>query len=171
MFAFKAGFAAAATVALLAAAPAQAADLDYAYNDPTCMTAAEYAGLSGSGLASAVGSDVAANPACGYDACSAGDAVGGSAQRAIGAGLAQAYSQFASAGDRQSAGSVADAACGCSAGGGAVSASFAGSAGGGACSVNYGSETTYGGMGTVGSLFYIRAAGGGGGGGLPQSPN
>lgn len=169
MFAFRAGIAAAAACVLFASVPAQAADLDMAYNDPSCMTAADYASLSGSGLASAVGADVAANPACGYDACSAGDAVGGSAQRAIGAGLAQAYSQFASSGDRQSAGSVADAACGCSAGGGAVSASFAGSAGGGACSVNYGSETTYGGMGTVGSLFYIRAAGGGGG--SPQSQN
>jgi hypothetical protein len=159
----------AAVMAVMVQAPLQAADLDVAYNDPSCMGAADYAAMSGSGLASAVGADVAANPSCGYEACSAGLGATGASQRAIGAGLAQAFNQFASAGDAQGAGSVADAACGCGAGGGTVASAFSASAGPQACSVANGSETTYGGMGTVGSLFFIRAAGGGGG--TPQSPN
>jgi hypothetical protein len=183
MFAFKAGLAAAAACVLVASVPAQAADLDMAYNDPSCMTAADYAGLSGSGLASAVGADVAANPSCAQDACNIASGIAASpvsssatskaiitpvasGARAIGAGLAQAYSQFVGAGDAEAAGSVADAGCGC---GGGVSGAFVGSVGSQACSVYNGSETTYGGMGTVGSLFYIRAAGGGGG--SPQSQN
>lgn len=183
MFAFRAGLVASAACVLLAVTPAMAEDLDYAYNDPSCMTLADYAGLSGSALASAVGADVAANPSCAQNACNVATGVAAnpvsssatskavilpasSGARAIGAGLAQAYSQFASSGDVEAAGSVADAGCGC---GGGVSGAFVGSAGSQACSIYNGSETTYGGMGTIGSLFYIRAVGGGGG--SPQSPN
>ena len=183
MFAIKAGAAVAAVLTMFAVSSANAADLDTAYNDPACLSPADYAGLSGSQLARTVGADVAANPECARNACSAGLGIAASpvsststesavitpvasGAGAVGAGLGQAYQQFAGAGDLAAAGMVADAGCGC---GGGVTDSFVGSVGGQACTVPYGSETTYGGAGTVGSLFYIRA--GGGGGGTPQRPN
>jgi hypothetical protein len=183
MFAYKAGAAVAVVLTIFAAGTSQAADLNYAYNDPACMSPADYAGLTGSMLARAVGADVAANPECARNACSVGLGIAASpvssnstdkavitpvasGASAVGAGLGQAYQQFAGAGDVAAAGMVADVGCGC---GGSVTGSFVGSVGGQACDIAYGSETTYGGMGAVGSLFYIRAAGGGGG--TPQSPN
>lgn len=176
-------FAAALMMCCVFGGASSAADLYTSSTDQACMSPATLAGLSGAQLASAIGANVAANPSCAQNSCNIGSGVTAnlvssnssqsavitpvsSGARAIGAGLAQAYHQFASAGDSASADEVARAGCGC---GGGVTSGFTSSAGSQACLPNYGGETSYGGSGTVGSLFYIRALGGGGG--APQSNN
>ena len=175
MIDFKALIGASAVAVILSTA-AFAADLDVAYNDPSCLSPGQISGMSGAGLASAVGADVVGNPSCAQNSCNVSHGIGvqsansqgsftgritpaSASSNAIGAGLAQAYNHFASQGDAETAGSIADVACTC---GGSVSSGFAAGAGN-ACSIADGSESTYGGYGTVGRLFYIRASGGGGG--------
>ncbi|MGB7204832.1 MAG: hypothetical protein WBD37_05120 [Anderseniella sp.] len=153
------------TLVVVGALGASAADLDIAYNDAACLTPSEVSSLGSSRLASAIGADVAGNSSCAQNACNIATSAGAN-QSAVGAGLAQAYNQFASQGDIETAGSIADVACTC---GGSVGNGFSSGAGS-ACSIANGSENTYGGYGTVGNLFYIRSSGGGGGG-QPISPN